>query len=283
MTIARGIRFLSAGYRRDFAETPDTEENLSTCATFESDDEGCVAVAADSWPDFILLDASVEPAEISSDATIERFEGGKFIERIATYGSPKIDSQSSVQNLKSCCSGIKVNFENTGEYSFENETKSFVGTDFGDYRIELPSNCLFEKKFLVSSGTTVETAGETPERRAFYPYGGVCENGDHPKRMESLFFRTVRVGNSLSLRISPLSALLAAGIDPAVERPEYRFVGTRDFSESQRTNLYDELKNGACEAEVANKIAGEKAVFKSFAVFHAAKTNLISVGFKRAE
>jgi hypothetical protein len=288
--LIRGIKSLSVGYRRDFADVPDTEENLSTCLEFESDDAGCIATTTDSWPDFVLLNASVEPVEISSDAVVERTEGGKFLDRVAIYRAPKIDSQSNVQNPKFCCSKIIVNFENVGKYSLENEVKTFIGKDFDDYRINLSSDVMFEKEFLVCSDLISENADQRGAlahegalaKCRIYPYGGFCEYGAHPKQMESCVFRTIRDGGSLVLRILPLSSLRSAGIDPTADQrgePGYRFVGVKDFSNSQKTNLYDELKSGACEIEIANKNTEEKATFKSFAVSHVSKTNLISISF----
>lgn len=121
MTIARGIKALSAGYYRDFADVPDTDENLSTSVVFESKEDDCYTATANSWPDSIILNARIAQVAIASGATIERIENSKFLGRISLYGAPKIDLQSQLQNPKSCCSRINVDFENTGKYSLENK------------------------------------------------------------------------------------------------------------------------------------------------------------------
>jgi hypothetical protein len=72
------------------------------------------------------------------------------------------------------------------------------------------------------------------------------------------------------------------GIDPTEDRISeggYKFVGIKEFSQSQQMNLHDELKDGACRLEVINRNTNEKCFYKSNAVFHVAKTNLITINF----
>jgi hypothetical protein len=287
--LSRGMRALTNGYHRFFADVQDTDENLSTCIMLESKDGDYQVAEANSWPDSILLDASLTPLEISSGAILERIEGSKFRDKIAIYNAPRIDSQSNIQNSKSCCSKITVNFENTGKYLFENEVKVFIGKDFDDYQINFISEHLFKKEFLVCPDFISEIADSrgiahenTFTKCKIYPYGGVFEYGTHPKQMESCVFRAVHDGHALYLRILPLSVLRNLGIDPiADQRAEsgYQFVGVKNFTTSQKINLYDELKDGSCKIMVTNKNTNEESVYKSNAVLYTPKTNLICINF----
>ncbi|MDR2724444.1 MAG: hypothetical protein LBB25_04600 [Holosporaceae bacterium] len=288
--LIRGIRALSAGYHRHFADIPDTEENLSTEILLESKDENCCITTADCWPDFVMLDASLTSLKIFSNAILERSEESRFRDEIALYNYPRIDSQSNIQNFKSCCSKIIVNFENTGKYLLENEINVFVGNNFGDYQINFLSNHIFEKEFLTCQNSISEIADQsgsiihedTFAKCKIYPYGGLFEYGMHPKQMESCVFRTVHDETSLYLRILPLSVLRSLDIDPtADQRMEsgYQFVGIKDFSVSQKTNLYDEIKDGFCQIEIVNRNTNERSIYKSNAVLFMPKTNLISINF----
>ncbi|MDR0678508.1 MAG: hypothetical protein LBF44_03160 [Holosporaceae bacterium] len=288
--LTRGIRAMSLGYYRNFLEVPDTNENLSTCVIMESKQNKYSASIANSWPDSIMLDASMIPVEVSADAHIERREGTELISGTKIYDNPKIDSQSTIQNSKSCCSKVVVHFENTGKYALGKEIRAFIGEDFDDYRINLLLKGIFEKEFLVSSDSILEIAdkrGMIAHEHGFakckvYPYGGFFEYGVHPQRIESCVFRGIHDGCSLSLRISPLSTLRSLGINPCEDQMselEYQFVGVKNFSRSQQTNLYDELKNGACKIEITNKNTNEKSNYKSNAVLHVSKTNLITINF----
>ncbi|MDR0555399.1 MAG: hypothetical protein LBG20_00060 [Holosporaceae bacterium] len=295
MTIARGIRSLSTGYQRDFADAPDTEENLSTYIMLESGDDECPAMIANAWPDFIMLNASIVPVAISSGATVERIENSRLLSRMNLYGSPQIDQQSHVHNPKFCCSKIMVNFENTGRYLLENDLNTFMSSNFGNYQINMMgSGCIFEKEFLISSDSISEITDQkgilvhenTFAKCKIYPYGGLCEYGMHPRLMESCIFRTTYDGKLLQLRISPLSALRSLGIDPTKDQPlesGYQFVGVKNFSSSQKTNLYDELKSGFCSIEIVNRSNNEKSIYKSNAVLHIPKTNLITINFVKEE
>jgi hypothetical protein len=249
---------------------------------------------ANSWPDLIQLNAGITPIPITSDATVVRLQNSKLLGQTALYNSPSVDSQSQIQNPKSCYSKIIVTFENTGQYLQENELNTFIGKDFGDYRVNLSTDCLFEKEFLICSETIseiVDQRGLLKHENTFakcivYPYGGICEYGMHPQLMESCVFRAVFDGKQLYLRISPLSVMRNLGVDPIVDQrveSGYQFVGVKKFSASQTTNLYDELKNGACRISVINKNTDEESAYKSNAVLCTPKTNLISINFIKEE
>ncbi|MDR1235660.1 MAG: hypothetical protein LBJ96_01495 [Holosporaceae bacterium] len=294
MTIARGIKTLSFGYFRNFSDVPDTEENLSADVVWESDGENCSILSVSSWPDSVMLDASINPAAVESHAILERAEGQNPPARVSVYDNPKFDTQSHLKNSKMCCSKITVSFENSGKYAFGNNALTFFGKIFDDYALNLSSNSLFEKEFLFCSESISEIAnekgllqhGDTFVDRKIYPYGGLCEYGMHPKQMESCVFCSMPGKNFVSLFVSPLSAMQNSGIDPTNDLQSesgHRFIGIKNFSISQKTNLYDELKNGFCKIEVINKNTNEKSTYKSNGVFHTSKTNLITINFIKEE
>lgn len=296
MRITRGIRALSEVYDRDFGDVPDTEENISVGVMLETEDESGVVKLADLWPDFISLNAVMSPTAIVSGATVERLECGKNLGKINLYHGPKIDPQSHISNVSSCCSKITVDFENTGRYGLDGVVVNFCGKSFDDYEIKFPSKHLFEKTFLVckdgaslmekyvldsQNGVQLEEVGGMVRGR-FYPYGGFFECGIHPQQMESCVFRTTQDGKSVQLRISPIRTLQNLGIDPTGDQlveNKHKFVGVKEFTPSQKTNLYDELKSGACKIEVLDRNTGETRVFGSHSVVHAARTNLITINF----
>jgi hypothetical protein len=279
-------------------DVPDTEENISSCIIWETGDEDNFPVKlANFWPDFVSLNASMIPTAISGiSVVVERIDNGRNLGKIDVYNAPALDPQSHIDNHKLCCSKVVINFENTGTYCLEKDIFSFCGQSFDDYEIKFQSKSLFEKNFLtcangtaISEKYTTDSKGvplmEHPGGSAkckIYPYAGFYEYGLHPKRIESCIFRTSHDGRSLYLRISPLSALHSAGIDPTsdqISETGYKFIGVKQFSESQKMNLYDELKSGACKIEVLNKNTNEKCFYKSDAVAHIAKTNLITINF----
>ncbi|MDR2067802.1 MAG: hypothetical protein LBP41_02320 [Holosporaceae bacterium] len=298
MTILRGIRSLSETYDRDFPNVADTDENISSVVIFETEEEVSFVKLANNWPDFIALEASMSPTTLAGTATMERIEIDKNLGKVSIYNAPPIDAQSHIANIASCCSKIAVNFENAGRYKLDGNVKNFYEKSFDDYELALSTDCIFEKIFLTCSdgtsltekyarnsrgGVLLEYGGEFARCR-FYPYGGFFEYGAHPRQMESCVFRTVHDGKSIFLRISPVSMLKSIGVDPMEDKLEDGYsslIGVKEFSSSQRTNLYDELKNGACRLKVINKNTSEECFYKSNAIFHVAKTNIITINFLR--
>ncbi|MDR1375217.1 MAG: hypothetical protein LBJ45_00170 [Holosporaceae bacterium] len=296
MTILRGIRSLSETYDRVVHAVTDTEENISSTIIFETEDESSSVKLANVWPDFIGLKASMSPATIASAATVERIENGYNLGKMSIYNAPKIDAQSSIAGPASCCSKITVNFENIGSYSMEGKAYNFFGKTFDEYEIKFPLGYIFEKTFLTCSNgvsltekysqsapnvVLLEHAGEQVQCR-FYPYGGFFEYGVHPQRMESCVFRTTQDGKSLLLRISSLTTMKNLGLDPTEDKMSksgHKFIGVKEFSPSQKMNLYDELKSGACRLEIINRNTNEKCFYVSSAIEHVAKTNLITINF----
>jgi hypothetical protein len=299
MTITRGIRALSQEYYRNFVEVPDTEENLSASVVLESDNGDCCSTLANLWPDSITLNASMNPIPIDSQAILERRKNQNFEGRISIYDGPKFDEQSMVKNSKMCCAKIIVRFENSGKFTLENKAQTFFGKDLGDYQLNFPDDYLWEKAFLFQQESILEITNEegllhhedagsvTFTRRKIYPYGGLFEYGMHPKQMESCIFYAVKdEKKSCGLRVFPLGALRNAGVDPTKNlgaESGYKFIGINNFSDSQKINLYDELKNGSCCLEVTNKNMDEKSNYKSCGVFHTPQTNLITINFMREE
>jgi hypothetical protein len=127
MSLIRGMRSLSYGYARDFIPVPETEENILSCVTLESDSEEveCSVKVANAWPDFISLNARMIPSKILSDAVAERFENGRSLGKNQIYLSPIIYHNSSLKNPNSFCSKVVIRFENSGEYFMNHKKIAF--------------------------------------------------------------------------------------------------------------------------------------------------------------
>lgn len=298
MSLIRGMRSISYGYANDFIPVPETEENILSCVTLESDSEEaeCEIKVANAWPEIISLNARMIPLKILSDATAERFENSRSLGKNQIYSSPIIYHNSSLKNPHSFCSKLIIKFENAGEYFIDHKKNSFLNKIFDDYdlKFETEGEIIFEKSFLISNeavierftkkigqDTTIEGSSEKAPLR-IYPYAGFYEYGVHPQEIESSVFQINSGDNTSAIKISKLNAFTKIGIDPAkngVLEGGIKFLGVTNFSSSQKMNLYDELLSGACKISVINRNTKEICEYKSAGLTHAANTDLITINF----
>ncbi|MDR2794623.1 MAG: hypothetical protein LBB12_02505 [Holosporaceae bacterium] len=301
MTLSRGIRFLSKGYVRDFPQLPDTEENVRQEILLETESgEDYTIRLADIWPENISLNASINPEKITTSASIERTENAKSLGKNEIYKMPHIDDGSPLKNPEVFCAKISVQFENSGEYVTENKKYNFFGKCFDDYQLKFDKegNSLFEKVFPFLDGDhqiaeryssslgdilREEKSLEKAKLR-IYPYGGFCEYGTHPKNMELCVFQTKANAKTTLILIHKLSALMANGINPFgdyVLKDKTPFVGIKNLLESQKSSLYDDIKNGACQITINNVAMNISQCYRSFGLTHIANSNLITINFLR--
>lgn len=290
MAIIRGLKALSHGYIRNFKDISDTEENLSSSIILESAAGDVIIDVDETWPESIMLKASMSALPISPNLTIRRIENGHAFTPVNIYQSPKIDSRSIVQSSHMCCAKINVHFENSGvAYDIEKKPISFIGSQFDHFSIIFDASNVFEKDFMILDRSVTESfnssisCSDKAVKYRFYPYGGFFKYGAHPRQMETCVFRTVQDGRSVALRISPVSELMSAGINVFyADATEHSTVtGIHAFSDSHKLSLYDELKNGACSIKVKDEISNEISEYVSETVTHISDTNLINIYFKR--
>jgi hypothetical protein len=156
---------------------------------------------------------------------------------------------------------------------------------------------MFEKDFLTLNDPVIEKfkikGGEaallknTSQRapHCLYPYGGFYEYGAHPQEVESCVFHINSAGSKTSaIKIWKLNAFLArCGIDPTADgvlEGGTPFVGVKNFSQSQKMSLYDELRNGLCKISLTNLITAENVVYESYGTSHVPNTDLITISFQ---
>ncbi|MDR2268488.1 MAG: hypothetical protein LBD81_03520 [Holosporaceae bacterium] len=302
MTLSRGIRFLSKGYIRDFPILPDTEENIKqeVLLETESNEDYSVKLAC-VWPENISLNASINPEKVATSTFVERFENAKSLGKNEIYKTPLIDCSSPLKNLEAFCAKIIVKFENSGEYITENKKHNFFGKYFDDYKLkfEKEDNYLFEKifpfldgdqiieKYVSSHGDFLREEGSLEKAKfRIYPYSGFCEYGTHPKNMELCIFQTKANAKTTLILIHRLSALVASGINPFsdyVLKDGTPFVGIKNLQESQKSSLYDDIKNGECQVIINNIATNISQRYKSSGLTHIPGTNLITINFLRNE
>ena len=302
MKISRGIKQISKfdenynTFNNDMLKKNNDKDEIVKYVVWEkkddSDDEDDLIKTVNEWPEMITLNASIEPENVKNIKTyISMIDENSKIANVFIYDNPKISPQSSVQ--KKCYSKIIIVYENTGKSSHRNET--FTGTTFENFELELIDNIMFEKHFMLLEKNIQEIRKFDPQMNSYiiengqkisckiYPYGGFYEYGVHPKQIESCVFRLVNENPDLRIKISKLSDVEKTGIDPTkdskVENGVQKFVGIKKFSDSQKINLYDEIKNGACSINIINTISDEKNIYKSCAITHIAHTNLITISF----
>ncbi|MBR1735146.1 MAG: hypothetical protein IJ730_06890, partial [Alphaproteobacteria bacterium] len=60
-------------------------------------------------------------------------------------------------------------------------------------------------------------------------------------------------------------------------------IGIKEFSQSQKMSLYEELLSGACKFTLVNKNTNEQSDYISNAVAHISGTDLIKINFINAK
>ena len=153
----------------------------------------------------------------------------------------------------------------------------FYGENFDSFQMDISSNSIYEKEFVVQSADKKIT---TQNCSRIFAYGGLFYNNIHPKQIESCLFRVVKVGSEMKLRISPLSYYAKHGVDIFNKDVSQ---DASNYNRLHRLSLYDELCLGFCKIRILNKITNENAVFKSNGVTHVNGTNLITINFIKEE
>ncbi|GHU12714.1 hypothetical protein FACS189449_06890 [Alphaproteobacteria bacterium] len=298
MFLSKGIRSISKGYIRDFTEVHDTEENIKSSVTLEMGNDNCMVKLLDSWPDSVSLNASISCEKIESSAFVERIENSKSLGKNSIYKSPIIDGNSGIKNHNSFCSKVTIFFENSGEYITENERNIFFDRSFDDYVMdfEKKDNILFEKDFMTVGAPIIEkyvsalgeflrdegSSGKASLK--IYPYGGFYEYGTHPKNIELCVFQTAADSKITSIIINQMTTLISHGINPFADqllKSGTPFVGLKGIKEEQKTNLYDDIKNGLCTIALKDVTNGDSKSYKSSSLIHIQNTNLITINFIR--
>jgi hypothetical protein len=310
MSLVRGIRFLSSGYARDFSAVPDSEENIATSITLETQDDGGTYFVKlnEEWPMSIILDARMHPLKIKQQTVLERLEDNISLGKNNIYENPRFDSDSSFKNSRLFCAKIIVFFEKTGEYFLGSKNQSFMGESFDEYSLVLDnvggtastssgSNhpVLFEKKFPIAevgsivekyvrgSGKFLQTEGASGRAQyRFYPYGGFYEYGAHPQSMESCVFHSTSEGRSSCIHLSKLSGLKKFGINPDNKvnvLNESKVIFMHTFTTSQKMTLYDEIKNNGCKIQLTSNRSGRSCAYVSSGLLHIPNTDLIRINF----
>ena len=299
MPIERGIRAISAGYVQDFFDIPDTEENISgeVCVS-TNDSEPCVIKVAEEWPGNIVLTARIRPKLLkeNDDVTVEKTEGAFHAEKMSLYKNPRFDSLSEIRNVNFLCSEITIFYEDIGESFVNGVEEKFYGTSFANYSFDLVDKVIFSKKFL-SEKRNIEDSDSPPSVMAssgdhdqpyvhFYSYGGYYKFGDHPQCIESCVFYVKSHMKKTNIRAFPISVLRNRGLDPFADQTlndGTKIIGVKNFTESQKQNLYDEIKSEKCVIDVTNGNNGEKCRYKSVSLRHIENTDLIKINFKKEQ
>ncbi|MDR3179428.1 MAG: hypothetical protein LBT70_00830 [Holosporaceae bacterium] len=296
MFLSRGIKSISSVYIRDFTDTPDTEENIKSPIWLETESGDCHVKLADTWPENIRLNARLEGIKITSPILVERIENDKSLGKNDIYGSPIIHGDSDVKNPHSFWAKVVVIFENSGTYLLENEKNVFFHKSFDNYVMdfEKKDDILFEKNFPTLRTPIVEKYNSTlggplydknsPEKASYkiYPYGGFYEYGGHPKSIELCVFQTAPHAKTTSIIVSRITTLMTKGINPFAKqilKSGTLFVGLENSPEDQKTNLYDDLKNGLCKIKLTDITTGTSTPYKSTGLTHTQNTNLITINF----
>ena len=301
MSIVKGIKSATEGYIKNFYNLSATEPKIFSETYFSTNnEEDCIIKIANEWPENIFLKAMINPINFSEqeDVTIEYREGKKIFASTSLYRNPKFDSSSQIQDLKNLCSQIDVVYEGNGEIFINHETEKFKGNTTQDYFLDLKDNILFKKEFLtehikniVDDITPKMENGSSSVRNSvpktsvlfLHPYGGYYKLGDHPRNIEScIFYSTFNAKNTV-LKAFTLKNIQSLGIDPfqnQILRNQTHIIGIKNFTESQKLNLYDEIKSGKCVIDVTNRNIKEICRYKSVGLEHFEGTNIIKIKFE---
>ena len=261
MSLIRGIRSMVQEYSRSYIVVNDKNEDIgSNVILAVGDDEDCAIQIVNLWPETIMLTAKMIPEKrFNKTLYVEATKDTKSLGRNSIYSSSSIFcSTSEIKNNNSICSKLVLRYEGSGVFSINQKKRDFFGNSFDDYELKFAKDTvLFEKEFLALSGSISEQITEKMPYK-IYPYGGFYEYGVHPKEIASCFFHIKLPSGQI-------------------------FVGIKEFSPSQKMNLYDEVLGGACGFLLANKSTGEQCRYKSNNLSHISGTDLIKIVFIREE
>lgn len=281
--LIRSLRNISKGYNRQSDVLYEISNEVAPHTMFEIKGDGEVQLF-NTFPKNIILNASISPLPIESNAVLTRTINGQ-VQSMNLYNSPTIDSQSPIQNTAFCCAGVEIVFENTGyTVADDGEKQLFVGKNFADYQMVIDDNSLYTKQFLITRESIQESinrdgivvGNEKIASCVLYPYGGYYKYGIHPKQIEST---VCFLSKNSALNIYPISDVhfmnpMAETLSPVGNK---YFVGVKNFSKTQKQSLYDDIVNGECKFILKDK--EQEKQFISNALIWQEKTNLMQINF----
>ena len=200
--------------------------------------------------------------------------------------------------MENLCSRIDIVYEGNGEIFINGETEKFRGNSSQDYFLNFKDNILFRKEFLTEKikniidsavgkneidSASVRNSISKTSVLPLHPYGGYYKYGSHPKDIEScIFYSTFNARNTV-LKAFTLEKIKSMGINPfqdQISRDQKRIIGIKNFTESQKLNLCDEIKSGKCIINVTNRNISEIRQYKSIDLEHIENTNIIKIKFE---
>ncbi len=290
MSLIRGIRSMVQEYSRSYIVVNDKNEDIgSNVLLAVGDDEDCAIQIVNLWPETIMLTAKMIPEKRFNETLyVEATKDTKSLGRNSIYSSSSIFcSTSEIKNNNSICSKLVLRYEGSGVFSINQKKRDFFGNSFDDYELNFAKDTvLFEKEFLALSGSISEQITEKMPYK-IYPYGGFYEYGVHPKEIASCFFHIKPENSKSTITSWAFNKFMAKfGVDPSKDSrlPSGQiFIGIKEFSPSQKMNLYDEVLGGTCGFLLANKSTGEQCRYKSNNLSHISGTDLIKIVFIREE
>lgn len=281
--IIRSLRDIAKGYHKKNNILREISYEAAPHIMFETGGYGKVQLS-DIFPKNIILNVSMSALPIKSGAIFSRTIGDKIQESVNLYHFPVIDPQSPIQNSSFCCAGIEILFENTGYVVFEEgEKQSFIGKKIDDYQIIIENNILYTKQFLITNESVHENINHEGivlkngkiASCILYPYGGYCKYGVHPKQMESTI---CFLSKNSCLNIFPISSVYFMNpITDTLSPKNKYFIGIKNFSDTQKRSLYDDIVKGECKFIL--KYKNQEKQFVSNALLWQEQTNLMQINF----
>lgn len=282
--LIRSLRSLAKGYQRQNDIFFNNYEEGNPNLILETEGVGKVQIENQEIKN-VILNASITPIPLNLTPTLKLISKSQTLWEIRLNDQSKIDQQSVIQNIKSCCSAVKVNFENTGFLITEDEKKLFIGTSCDQYQLEIENNTLYIKNFLnvqkdiqeVISPEGIIRPNAIYASRILYPCGGFYEYGVHPKLIESCVFFAPDFTKPF-IKITPLSGIkqLDPTKDTQLKSGKY-FIGIKEFSKNQMQSLYDDIVHGECK--ITLRCNDKTKIFESNSLIYQEKTNLIQINF----
>lgn len=281
--IIRSLRGIAKGYRKQNNILGEISSEVAPHIIFETNGRSEVQLS-DIFPKNIILNASISPLSVESNAVLSRTVGDKLQKSVDLYHSPTIDSQSPIQNVSFVCAGIKILFENIGyTINDDGEKESFIGTNFDDYQIVIDDNLLYKKQFLITNESIHENVNhngivlknEKIASCVLYPYGGYYKYGAHPKQIESI---VCFLSKNSALNIVPISSVhFMNPMEDTLSSTNKYFIGVKNFSGTQKQSLYDDIMKGECKFILKHK--DQEKQFVSNALIWREQTNLMQINF----